>query len=544
MHMFCFQCQETSEGRGCTSGGVCGKSEETANFQDLLIHTLKGLALVLRASGQPADRETETFVFEALYATVTNTNFDPDRILGYVARGLEIKRRALAALPSKAVQSLPGVALWDETAPEHLRAMAYTVGVLQTTDVDARSLRETITYALKGISAYATHALLLGHQDPKTIASVIEALADVTTVTDVGRLLDRALDVGRTTVEVMALLDQANAAAFGEPRETRFSLGVRGRPGILVSGHDLKDIEELLEQAKDQGVDVYTHSEMISAHYYPKLQAHPHLAGNYGGAWWRQDVEFEKFGGPILMTSNCIVPVKESYQDRIFTTGVAGYPGVKHLSALRPDGTKDFGELIALAKKCPPPQAIDQMEKKGGYNHRQLTAYADTLLGLVKAGKVRRVVVIGGCDGRELSREYYRFVAEKLPKDTLILTAGCSKYMFFKLDLGEIEGIPRVLDAGQCNDCYSLVAFALKLQGVLGLKDPNELPLSLNVAWYDQKAVAVLLALLHLGFKGFRLGPTMPAFLSPKIREVLTARWNLKRIGEAQADVTAMMAGS
>jgi len=544
MHMFCFQCQETSEGRGCTSGGVCGKSEETANFQDLLIHTLKGLALVQRASGRPADRETSAFVFEALYATVTNTNFDPDRILAWVGRGLLLKRRLLAALPPGDLQALPEIAAWVEDAPDRLRAMAYTVGVLQTADADVRSLRETITYALKGISAYATHALQLGHEDPRIIAAVLEALADVATETDLGKLLDRALEVGRVAVETMALLDKANAAAFGEPRETRFSLGVRDRPGILVSGHDLKDLDELLEQTQGQGVDVYTHSGMIAAHYYPKLQARPHLAGNYGGAWWRQDVEFAQFGGPVLMTSNCIVPVKEAYQDRIFTTGVAGYPGVRHLAALRPDGSKDFSELVALARRCPPPQAIDRLERKGGYNHRQLAAYADALLGLVKAGKVRRVVVIGGCDGRELSREYYRFVAEKLPRDTLILTAGCTKYMFFKLDLGEIDGIPRVLDAGQCNDCYSLVAFALKLQGVLGLKDPNELPLSLNVAWYDQKAVAVLLALLHLGFKGCRLGPTLPAFLSPKIREALAERWGLRRIGEAEADVAAKMAGA
>ncbi|MBI5545983.1 MAG: hydroxylamine reductase, partial [Deltaproteobacteria bacterium] len=515
MHMFCFQCQETSDRRGCTTGGMCGKSEETANYQDLLIYVLKGLGLAVRA-GAPIDREVAAFVFEALYATVTNTNFDPQRILTYVRRGLELKRRLVSGLTEEQRAALPEAARFDETSESQLRAKAYLVGVLQTEDADVRSLRELITYALKGISAYATHALLLGHERPQIADFTLKALAAVPTETSLEALLEVALQTGAATVETMELLDRANAAVYGEPRATRFSIGVRGRPGILVSGHDLKDIEELLVQTQGTGVDVYTHGEMISAHYYPKLKSYEHLAGNYGGAWWRQDVEFAQFNGPVLMTSNCIIPVKDSYKDRLFTTGVAGYPEIRHLSTHRPDGAKDFSDLIALARRCPPPQPIDQGEKVGGFTHGQLMEHAEKLLGLVKAGRVKRFVVIGGCDGRELSREYYRQLAEKLPQDTLILTAGCTKYMFFKLDLGEIDGIPRVLDAGQCNDCYSLVAFALKLQKVLGLADPNQLPLSINVAWYDQKAVAVLLALLHLGFKSFRLGPTLPAFLSPK----------------------------
>jgi hydroxylamine reductase len=547
MHMFCFQCQETSDGRGCTAGGVCGKSEETANAQDLLIHVLKALGVASRAgkaAGIAVDQETRARVFECLYATITNTNFDVDRIAAYARRALELKRRYLRSLPESVRGGLPAWVLYDEGDDDKLRAKGYAVGVLQTEDVDVRSIREMVTYALKGISAYATHALILGQERPSISDFLLEALAAVATETDLERLLQLALDTGKATVDTMELLDRANAAAYGEPVVTRFSIDVRDRPGILVTGHDLKDIDELLQQTQGTGIDVYTNGEMISAHYYPRLKAFPHLAGNYGGAWWRQDVEFGTFNGPILVTSNCIIPVKESYQDRIFTTGVAGYPGVPHLEARLPDGAKDFSALIALAKRCAPPIAVDHGDRVGGFTHGQLMAHAEKILGLVREGKLRRFIVIGGCDGRDLSREYYRLVAEGLPHDTLILTAGCTKYMFFKLDLGEVEGIPRVLDAGQCNDCYSLVAFALKLQGVLGLQDPNDLPLSINVAWYDQKAVAVLLALMHLGFKGFRLGPTLPAFMSPKVQGILVERFGMRRLGTAADDVAAMMRGA
>jgi len=541
MHMFCFQCQETSERRGCTSGGVCGKSEETANYQDLLIYVLKGLGLAARTA--KVDGEITGFVFEALYATITNTNFDLDRIIAYIQRGVDLKRRLLEQVPADERAKLPEQARWDDATPDRMHGMAYSVGVLQTEDEDVRSLRELTTYALKGVGAWATHARILGKDDPKIGAFALEALATLAEETSLEKLLALALETGGIIAQTMALLDRANAAAFGEPRATKFSLGVRDRPGILVSGHDLKDIEELLQQTEGTGVDVYTNGEMIAAHYYPKLQAHSHLAGNYGGAWWRQDVEFESFQGPILMTSNCIIPVVDAYRARIFTTGAAGYPGVPHLEKRRTDGSKDFSALIALAKQCPAPQPIDRMERMGGFSHGTLMANAPKLLELVRIGKLKRLIVIGGCDGRDLLREYYRLVAEKLPRDTIILTAGCTKYMFFKLDLGEIEGIPRVLDAGQCNDCYSLVAFALELQKVLGLKDPNELPLSINVAWYDQKAVSALLALLHLGFKGFRLGPTLPAFLSPKVRDILATSYGMKLMGEAGADVAAMMQG-
>jgi hydroxylamine reductase len=542
MHMFCFQCQETSDRTGCTSGGTCGKSEETANYQDLLIYVLKGLGQAARAAKR-VDSELTGFVFEALYATITNTNFDRERIIAYIQRGVALKSRLLEHIPAGERAKLPEQARWDDPTPERMHAMAYSVGVLQTKDEDVRSLRELTTYALKGVSAWATHARILGKEDPAIGAFALEALATIAEETSLDKLLALALETGGIVAQTMALLDRANAAAFGEPRATKFSLGVRDRPGILVSGHDLQDTLELLEQTEGTGIDVYTNGEMISAHYYPKLQAHKHLVGNYGGAWWRQDVEFESFRGPILMTSNCIIPVEESYRQRIFTTGVAGYPGVRHLEKRRADGTKDFSELIELAKRCPPPQPIDKMERMGGFTHGTLMANAPRLLELAKTGKLKRVIVIGGCDGRDISRDYYRFVAEKLPRDTIILTAGCTKYLFFKLDLGEIEGIPRVLDAGQCNDCYSLVSFALQLQKVLGLKDVNELPLSINVAWYDQKAVSALLALLQLGFKGFRLGPTLPAFLSPKVRDILATRYGMKLMGEAEADVAAMMQG-
>jgi hydroxylamine reductase len=543
MHMFCYQCQETSERSGCTLGGVCGKSEETANYQDLLIYVLKGLGQVARATGRH-DCELTGFLFEALYATVTNTNFDCERMLAYVRQGLELKHHLLLQLTPAERARLHEAARFDDLDPKRLHAMAYQVGVLQTEDEDVRSLRELVTYALKGIAAWATHARILGKEDQAIGAFALEALATVAEETSFEKLFDLVLQTGGVVARAMRLLDRANAAAFGEPRATRFTLDVRGRPGILVSGHDLQDIAELLEQTRGTGVDVYTHGEMIAAHYYPKLQAHSHLVGNYGGAWWRQDVEFESFRGPILMTSNCIIPVPDSYRARIFTTGVAGYPGVMHLERRRSDGSKDFSELVELAKRCTPPLPIDRMERTGGFTHGTLVAYAPKLLELIKAGKLKRLIVIGGCDGRDLSREYYRQVAEKLPRDTLILTAGCTKYMFFKLDLGEIEGLPRVLDAGQCNDCYSLVSFALQLKQVLGLEDVNQLPLSVNVAWYDQKAVAALLALLQLGFKGMRLGPTLPAFMSPRVRGILAERYGMKSIGNADADVASMMLGA
>lgn len=537
--MFCFQCQETGV-RGCQAGGVCGKSTETADLQDLLIFTLKGLALLWpRAGRDPANDPFYEILFRDLYATITNTNFDEDRFLPWIHEALALKREFLAPADTS---GLPAMVSWDASSDREIIAFASTIGVLDTDDEDLRSLRETITYALKGISAYATHASVLGFRSTDLFVRVLRILAALRTEEDLERTLELALETGSCAVQVMALLDRANSHAYGVPEAAHLRIDVRDRPGILVSGHDLKDIEELLEQTEGTGIDVYTHGEMIAAHGYPRLRRFEHLYANYGNSWWRQDIEFDLFRGPILMTTNCIIPVVDGYRDRIFTTGVAGYPKVPHIPD-PPSGPKDFSALIALARTCSPPVALETGRTWGGFGHQQLWAHVDRLLELVAEGALKRVIVIGGCDGRELSREYYRELALALPKDTLILSAGCTKFMFSKLPLGDIQGIPRVLDAGQCNDCYSLVAFALRLQERLGLKDPNELPLSVNVAWYDQKAVAVLLALFHLGFKGMRLGPTFPAFFSPKVREILERRFLLRGIGTAQEDVAAMMQG-
>jgi hydroxylamine reductase len=548
MHMFCFQCQETSGGRGCTFGGHCGKNEETANYQDLLIHVLKGTGVAaerLRGAGVEPSRELGELVYEALFQTITNTNFDTDRITRTTERVLEQKRCLLSELATRGLGAgLPDEARWDAASEDDYQSKAYAVGVLLTENPDVRSLRETVIYGLKGIAAYAHHAARLGAYRPDVTAFVLRALARVTNETDLDALFALALEVGQHNLAAMALLDGAHATVFGTPEPRRIQVGVRQRPGILVSGHDLVDLHELLEQTKDSGIDVYTHGEMIAAHYYPKLFAFPHLAGNYGNAWWWQDVEFAGFNGPILMTSNCIVPVVDAYRDRIFTTGVAGYPDIPHLSARLPSGAKDFEPVIARAKGALPPEPIDQGTLPGGYHHAPLWAMADRLLELVGQGRLRRFVVIAGCDGRDHGRRYYREVALGLPKDTVILTAGCAKYPFIKLDLGTIDGLPRVLDAGQCNDCYSLVHFAQRLAGRLGASDINALPVSYEVCWYDQKAVAVFLTLLSLGVRGLRLGPTLPAFFSPRIIDRLQRDYQVRTIGSAEQDVAAMLAGS
>jgi hydroxylamine reductase len=547
MHMFCFQCQETSGGRGCTFGGHCGKSEETANYQDLLIHVLKGTGIAaerLRRAGIDPNRELGDLVYEALFQTITNTNFDTDRIAATIARVLEAKRSLVAELRQRALDAdLPDEARWDATDRGDFEAKAYAVGVLSTEDQDLRSLRETVIYGLKGIAAYAHHAAHLGACAGDLAAFTLRALSTVVAERDVENLFALALETGEKNLAAMALLDQAHVQAFGTPEPREFSLEVRDRPGILVSGHDLVDIHELLEQTRNSGIDVYTHGEMIAAHYYPKLFAFDHLVGNYGNAWWWQDVEFASFQGPILMTSNCIVPVDEAYRDRIFTTGVAGHPGTPHLVGRLASGAKDFGPVIARARDCPPPQPIDRGTLPGGYHHTPLWAMADRLLDLVGRGALRRIVVMGGCDGRDHARRYYREVALALPRDTIILTAGCAKYPFSKLGLGTIEGVPRVLDAGQCNDCYSLIHFARRLAESLGASDINALPISYQVCWYDQKAVAVFLSLLSLGVRGIRLGPTLPAFFSPNVAERLRRDYQLRTIGDAQGDVARMLAG-
>jgi hydroxylamine reductase len=548
MHMFCFQCQETSAGRGCTFGGHCGKNEETANFQDLLIFVLKGIAVIaarLRATCLPPSKELGEFLYESLFLTITNTNFDTDRIANAVVRALEFKRAMLAQLNSRDLaRDLPDHATWDE--PDRTRHVmkAYQAGVLLAGDADVRSLRETVTYGLKGIAAYAHHAAILGVYNPEITDFMLSALGTLVTETDLDKLFDLALETGKFNLAAMDQLDRIHAMTYGVPEPRTISIAVRNRPAILVSGHDLVDLLELLEQTKDSGIDVYTHGEMIAGHYYPRLFAYEHLVANYGNSWWRQDVEFAAFNGPILMTSNCIVPVEPAYSHRIYTTGVAGFPGVPQIEARLPNGQKDFSPIIAQAKTCAPPTAIDQGGRPGGFNHAPLFAKIDELVGLVKQGALRRVVVMAGCDGRDLARAYYKEVAEQLPKDTLILTAGCAKYVFWKLPLGEIAGIPRVLDAGQCNDCYSLIDFAGKLAKHLGVADINDLPISYQVCWYDQKAVAVYLTLLYLGVRNIRLGPSMPAFFSPRVMARLQRDYGTKTIGTSQADVSAMMSGN
>jgi hydroxylamine reductase len=536
--MFCFQCQETGHGKGCTSGGACGKTEETANYQDLLIYVLKGIALKAEARlarGEPLERALGEFLYRALFTTITNTNFDTPRIAALIHEGLALKRRLGPAITAD------GPDAWDTADSTEIRLQAYSVGVLNARDETIRSLRETVTYALKGFSAYAHHAAAIGYYDPALAQFIVKALAATTRALPVADLFALALEAGHVTLRTMNLLDEANAAVYGTPGSVTFPLSAGRRPGILVSGHDLKDLEELLLQSADQGIDIYTHGEMISAHSYPRLRAHRQLYGNYGNSWWKQDVEFAAFNGPILMTSNCIIPVADAYRSRIFTTGVAGYPGVPHLDRRRPDGQKDFSEIIALAKRCPPPDTLETGALTGGFSFPQLAALRDRLLELVRAGKIRRFIVMAGCDGRDRLRDYYRQVALRLPLDTLILTAGCTKYMFCKLPLGEIDGLPRVLDAGQCNDCNALIRFALHLKETLGLEDINALPISYDIAWYDQKAVAIFLALLSLGVKKIRLGPTLPAFLAHPVLETLAAQFQVMPIGSAADDVAAML---
>ncbi len=532
--MFCYQCQETA---GCTQAGVCGKTPEVAALQDLLVYVTRGLAAVttrLRSEGGQVPRQTNHLITLNLFVTITNANFDKEAIRARVSETLQTKRELLALLHSR--EGLPEAALWEGSEAEY-PAKAARVGVLATQNEDIRSLRELITYGLKGLSAYTKHANALLREDPELDAFLQKALA--ATLDDslsVQELVDLTLEVGRYGVRGMALLDEANTGTYGQPEMTRVKLGVGSRPGILVSGHDLRDLEQLLEQTRDTGVDVYTHSEMLPAHYYPAFKKYPHFVGNYGNAWWKQREEFEAFNGPILMTTNCIVPPKPSYQGRLYTTGAAGYPGCRHI----PGGVgeeKDFSPLIQQAKHCPPPTQLETGEILGGFAHHQVMALADQVVEAVKSGAIRKFVVMAGCDGRAKSREYYTQFARKLPGDTVILTAGCAKYRYNKLDLGQIGGIPRVLDAGQCNDSYSLAVIALKLKEVFGLADINDLPIVYNIAWYEQKAVIVLLALLSLGVKNIHLGPTLPAFLSPNVARVLVEQFGIAGIGTAEGDL-------
>ncbi len=543
--MFCYQCQETAKNSGCTIKGVCGKTDRTAGLQDLLIHVLRGISLwALEANKQgPIDGKYGEFITRALFATITNANFDDERLVALIREGLVLRDELRTATGTLPPGNLPDAATWysDDVAEFHSKAAS--AGVQATANEDVRSLRELLIYGIKGIAAYADHAALLGHVDPEIHAFMMEGLASTTQDLGVDDMVNLVMKAGEMAVKTMALLDKANTGAYGNPEITSVNIGVRNRPGILISGHDLKDMEELLEQTAGTGIDVYTHGEMLPAHYYPFFKKYDHLVGNYGGSWWKQAEEFESFAGPILMTTNCIIPVKDSYKDRFFTTGMAGYPGARHIPD-RPDGhSKDFSEIIALARKCSPPREIEHGQITGGFAHNQVLALADKVVAAVKSGAIKRFVVMAGCDGRQKSRGYFTDIAQELPDDTVILTAGCAKYRYNKLDLGDIGGIPRVLDAGQCNDSYSLAVIALKLKEVFGLDDINELPISYDIAWYEQKAVAVLLALLYLGVKGIRLGPTLPGFLSPNVAKVLVEKFDLKPTGEVAADIHAMMAG-
>ena len=534
--MFCYQCQETAGCRGCTMVGVCGKKPDVAAMQDLLVYVSKGISAVttaLRKEGKPVAAEINHLITLNLFTTITNANFDKQSIEARIHATLDAEKELMSQLSSTA--NLPEAALWDGSGDWEKKAR--TVGVLSTENEDIRSLRELITYGLKGLSAYSKHANVLLQDDEKVDAFLQRALAATLDDTlGVDALVALTLETGKYGVSGMALLDKANTTAYGNPEITKVNIGVGRNPGILVSGHDLRDLEMLLEQTQGTGVDVYTHSEMLPAHYYPAFKKYPNFVGNYGNAWWKQKEEFESFNGPILMTTNCIVPPKDSYKDRLYTTGAAGYPGCKHIPGEIGE-QKDFSSLIAHAKKCASPTEIETGEIIGGFAHAQVFALADKVVEAVKSGAIKKFVVMGGCDGRARSRDYYTEFAKSLPKDSVILTAGCAKYRYNKLSLGDINGIPRVLDAGQCNDSYSLAVIALKLKEIFGLDDINDLPIIYNIAWYEQKAVIVLLALLYLGVKNIRLGPTLPAFLSPNVAKVLVENFGIAGIGTVEDDL-------
>ena len=539
--MFCFQCQETAGCSGCTVSGVCGKKPDVAAMQDLLVYVTKGISAVttqLRSEEKEIDDNVNHQIIVNLFTTITNANFDKESIITRIKETLEIKEELLKKVENR--DDLPEAAFWNGTE-DTFEDKASHVGILATENEDIRSLRELITYGLKGLAAYAKHAAALAYTDEEIDAFLQKALAVTTDdALSAEELIALTLETGNFGVRVMELLDKANTAAYGNPEITKVNIGVGKNPGILVSGHDLHDLEMLLEQTQGTGVDIYTHSEMLPAHYYPAFKKYPNFIGNYGNAWWKQKEEFESFHGPILMTTNCIVPPKDSYKDRMYTTGAASYPGCTHI----PGGVgeeKDFSEIIAKAKQCQAPEEIEHGEIIGGFAHAQVFALADKIVEAVKSGAIRKFVVMAGCDGRAKSRNYYTDFAKGLPKDTVILTAGCAKYKYNKLNLGDIGGIPRVLDAGQCNDSYSLAVIALKLKEIFELNDINELPIVYNIAWYEQKAVIVLLALLALGVKNIHLGPTLPAFLSPNVAKILVDNFGISGIGTVEEDLANLI---
>ncbi|NMD00382.1 MAG: hydroxylamine reductase [Bacteroidales bacterium] len=546
MGMFCYQCQEAAKGIACTISGVCGKSDDLAQMMDVLLYTCKGLSVYTTEMKKHhiESPEMDHFIMTSLFKTITNANFDKQSIIASIKEGLSLKRKSRILLSSGGVKIdeslMPEAALWDAFTDQEIERKAPHVGVLSTENEDIRSLRELIIYGVKGMAAYAEHAYNLGHEDKEIYAFMQKALAD--TLNDslgVNELVALTMETGKYGVAAMAMLDKANTSRYGNPEITKVNLGVRTNPGILISGHDLRDMEDLLKQTEGTGVDVYTHSEMLPANYYPEFKKYKHFVGNYGSSWWHQREEFEKFNGPILFTTNCIVPplANATYKDRIYTTGAAGLNGAKHIGDRPEGGMKDFSEIIEHAKRCQPPIEIEKGEIIGGFAHAQVFALADKVVEAVKSGAIKKFFVMAGCDGRMKDRNYYTEFAQKLPKDTVILTAGCAKYRYNKLPLGDINGIPHVLDAGQCNDSYSLAVIALKLKEVFQLNDINELPIAYNIAWYEQKAVIVLLALLYLGVKKIHLGPTLPAFLSPNVAKVLVDNFGIGGITNVDEDM-------
>lgn len=547
MSMFCFQCQETAQNRGCTMKGVCGKTEEVANLQDLLIFLLKGLshyAVLLRKKGKKVPVKTNRLVMESLFMTITNANFDKERFINRVYEVIAL-RDSLAEMLGESVLSASGCdcTSWRCNSVVEMEEKAASVGILQTENEDVRSLRELLVYGIKGMAAYAEHAANLGYEEDEIYGFMQEALVAATQHLTLDELIAFVLKCGEYGVKTMALLDKANTSTYGNPEITKVNIGVRPKPAILISGHDLRDIRDLLEQTEGTGVDVYTHSEMLPAHYYPAFKKYKHFVGNYGSAWWRQNEDFESFNGVILFTTNCIVPPRSvsTYSDRVYTTGAAGFSGFPHIGDREEGKSKDFSVLIEHAKRCKAPTEIETGEIIGGFAHAQVFALADKVVDAVKSGAIRKFFVLAGCDGRMKNRNYYTEFADKLPEDTVILTAGCAKYRYNKLPLGDIGGIPRVLDAGQCNDSYSLALIALKLKEVFELNDINELPIAYNIAWYEQKAVIVLLALLSLGVKNIHLGPSLPAFLSPNVANVLVENFGIGGISTPDEDIKMLL---
>jgi hydroxylamine reductase len=548
--MFCFQCQETARNTGCTVKGVCGKPEETADLQDLLIYVCKGISVYGEKlkEKRTVDKDAGRFICEALFTTITNAAWDDDVIIDRIKQALKVREAVSEKLGADISGELPDCATWTADDKEAILAKALSdeLRIPATENEDVRSLQQMLIIGCKGIAAYADHAAILGHEKDDIYGFLMEALASTTKDLSTDEMIAMVMKAGETAVNTMALLDEANTKAYGNPEITEVNIGVGKNPGILISGHDLKDMEELLKQTEGTGVDVYTHGEMLPANCYPAFKKYDHFIGNYGGSWWHQNKDFESFNGAIVLTTNCLIPIKKdnTYLDRLFTTNIVNYPGAKHIADRPKGGAKDFSSVVERAKQCAPPQEIESGKIVGGFAHHQVLALADKVIDAVKSGAIKRFVVMAGCDGRQKARSYFTEVAENLPKDTVILTAGCAKYRYNKLNLGDIGGIPRVLDAGQCNDSYSLAVIALKLKEAFGLNDINELPVSYDIAWYEQKAVAVLLALLFLGVKGIRLGPTLPGFLSPNVANVLVEKFDIKPIGTVEEDIAAMMAGN